>query len=126
MARDCGTSESCIRKRWVIQNAFEDHIDYIYKCGTNYNKKLLQNAWEDIFPESDFNIINNLGNKIITSTYIPPEDVWAETSDDTKELEKRPLKNPSPLRILQILDTHKRPRLSPDSLEDFTEDRQKI
>jgi hypothetical protein len=56
---------------------------------------------------------------------VPYEDVWAEISDDTKELEKWPLKNPFLPWVLQILDTHKQPHLSPEYPEDYTEDQQK-
>jgi hypothetical protein len=125
MARERGTSATRFPKRWKTENALDDHTSYVHKLGTRYNNALSKKNWNNFDSEADLFEFNYVEEKLNTVRYEPPEDVWAETSDDTKELEKRPLKNASPPRNLQILDIHKRPRLSPEDQEDYTEDRQK-
>jgi hypothetical protein len=121
-----GTSASRFRKRWMTKSALDDFTAEFHSYGTAYNETLGKIDGTNFPLESDLNALTFLENKLSTTTYEPPNDDWEATSDDTKELEKRPRKNSSPPRILQILYTHKRPCLSFEYPEDYTEDRQKI
>jgi hypothetical protein len=125
MACEHGTSATRFPKRWKTENVLDDYTSYVHKLGTRYNNVLLKMNGNNFVSKDDLFEFNYVEQKLNTVQYEPPEDVWAETSDDTKELEKRPLKNASPPRSLQILDIHKRPHLSPEDQEDYTEDRQK-